>query len=139
MRAPSGRLIAIASLLTAILVLPGCAKEVELTFMNGTSQVRDVYLTAPPHGTMYLGVLPAKGGTLLYELEIDQDLLPANCYWEAGNRRGSFTVSEESADKMTITIDPAENVTTDGKVRVEKVDRAKADGITVEPKKEFME
>ena len=134
MCASSGRRTTVAALLLAIALLAGCDKEVKLTFINTTAETRDLYLTAPSHGTRYLGVLPATGGKLKYKLKIDEDLLPATCSWEAGNRSDSFTVNKESEGKMTIAIDPTGNITIDKKTTVHRTDDVTVEDIIVEQK-----
>jgi len=88
----------------AVIALSGCEKKVKLTFFNGTNQQRDVFLAGPGDGT---GILGAVGpmGKLATKIKVDEDILPANYNWEAGDKSGTFTITKDSPGKLMIAIE----------------------------------
>jgi hypothetical protein len=90
-------------LCVAGLAIVGCGKSVDLTFVNMTSQQRDVVLTSPG-GTTDVGTLAGKGSRLHVKLKLDNGDLPADVAWAAGDQNGHFTVSKKTADKLMIPV-----------------------------------
>lgn len=128
-----GRKTVIGILLLSAVALAGCDKEVKLSFVNTTSQSRDLQLTVPGHGTSYLGVLGPTGGRITHKLKINEDYLPATCSWEAGGRSGSFTINTESKSKLLIAIDPTGNIgPIDKGTTVHKADKIEVEEVVIE-------
>ncbi len=90
----------------SLLLLCGCDKEVELTFVNRTDQALDVRVSTPDEGHEHVGRLDPRG-RLEHEIEIDDDELPARCSWTAGPYGGDFLVTEESDEEIWLEIFPA--------------------------------
>jgi hypothetical protein len=112
--------------------LVGCQKEVKLSFINTTSQSRELELSAPGHGTMYLGRIGATGGRITHKLKIDEDYLPARCSWRAGDRADAFVINKESRSDLRIMIDPTGNIgPIDNRTSIEKKERTQADNIII--------
>lgn len=88
------------------IAVAGCDKEVRITWTNTTSQLRTVELAGPGVGATYVGNLPPDGGKLRYSLEVEDDLLPADYQWKAGDRSGRFTVTEDSPEGLWIDVAP---------------------------------
>ena len=87
-----------------LVALAGCDKEVKLTFFNGTSQNRDVILIGPGDGTGYLGSVGSMS-KLKTRIKVDEDFLPADYEWEAGEMEGKFTITKDSSGKLMIVLD----------------------------------
>ena len=104
------RSAAVIGLAGLIFLAAGCAKKVELTFVNTTDESRPVELTVPGEGTRHLGVVPHTAGQLTCDLKVDNDLLPAICSWRAGDRGDAFTVDKKTPDELMIYIRPAGNI-----------------------------
>jgi len=120
-------------LATSAIAIVGCDKEVKLSFINTTSQTRDVRLTAPGQGMAFLGPLPGTGGRLTHKLKIDEDYLPARCSWQAGDRSDEFVITKDSKDKLSIIIDPTGNIgPIDKRTTVDKVDDINIEDIIVD-------
>ena len=84
--------------------LVGCDKEFELTFVNLTPETLDLHVAVPGEGWEHVGPVEASGGKREHEVEIDDDLLPATCRYQAGPHRGRFTLTKDMAEKQWIDI-----------------------------------
>ncbi len=98
--------IVMLGVLVCLVVLAGCEKKVQLTFVNTTDQPVNLQLSSPDMGTEMLGTLPPTGGKLKHDLKIAEDELPATCTWRAGELSGQFTVNKKSPDKLWVDIAP---------------------------------
>jgi hypothetical protein len=93
-------------LVLTVALAAGCEKDVRITWTNTTAQLRTVELAGPGVGATYVGNLPPDGGKVRYKLEVDDDLLPADYQWQAGDQSGRFTVTDETPDELWIDIKP---------------------------------
>ena len=82
----------------------GCEKKVKLAFTNRTNESLDLSITAPGTGKVDLGTLQARVGSLVYELKVDTDALPAQCNWQAGHHAGNVLISEKSPKVIPVEI-----------------------------------
>ena len=110
----------------------GFRKQVKLSFINTTSQSRELELTVPGSGTMYLGKIGATGGRVTHKLKIDEDYLPARCSWRAGDRADEFVITKESKSDLRIIIDPTGNIgPIDKRTSIEKKESIQVDDIII--------
>jgi len=117
---------------TGVLVV-GCQKKVKLSFINTTSQSRELELTVPGQGTTYLGTIAPTGGRITHKLKIDEDYLPARCSWRAGDRTDGFVVTKESESALRIIVDPTGNIgPIDKRTSIEKKENVEAKDIIIE-------
>ena len=93
-------------LVLAAAAVAGCDKEVRITWTNTTAQLRTVELAGPGVGPTYVGNLPPDGGKVRYKLEVDDDLLPADYQWQAGDQGGRFTVTDDTPDELWLDVKP---------------------------------
>jgi hypothetical protein len=85
------------------ILLAGCDKKYNLTFVNATSQSREIELRTP-YGEEDLGVAnPA--GKVHRTLKFKKDELPARCAWRAGDLKGEFTITDDMKKDIIIPID----------------------------------
>ncbi len=100
------KLIAMGVILPALLLAVGCDKKVKLTFLNRSSESLDLKVMLPGKGSVDLGTLVANGGILKYQVEVDEDDLPATCSWKAGHHEGKLQIVEASPKVILIEIRP---------------------------------
>lgn len=99
------KLIATGVILPALLLLAaGCDKKVKLTFINTSSQSLDLKLIPPGKTSVDLGTLIANGGTRKYQVKVDEDDLPADCFWRAGHHAGKVRISKDSPKTILVEI-----------------------------------
>ena len=98
------KLIATGLILPVLLLAAGCDKEIKLTFLNSSSQSLDLKVTPPGKGTVDLGTLIANGGMLKYQVKVEQDDLPATCFWKAGHHSGQVLVAKASPKAILVEI-----------------------------------
>ncbi len=90
---------ALAAVLTALVVVAGCSKEVTSTIRNHTDNAMLVKLTVP-EGTRTIGKVGADS-SMSHKFKIKNEYLPARCTYMAGvGLSSSFTVTEDSPDKV---------------------------------------
>jgi len=99
------KMLAMGSLLVVGLLAVGCKKEVNLTFVNPTDKALDLRLTTPEEGTEYLGTLPPQGGKIKTKVKIDEEDLPTNLTYRAGEFTGSIPVSKQSPNSIWVDVD----------------------------------
>ncbi|MBL7132656.1 MAG: hypothetical protein ISS78_01030 [Phycisphaerae bacterium] len=98
------KLIATGVILPALLLAAGCEKKVKLTFLNRSSESLDLKVTPPGKGPVDMGTLIANGGMLKYEVKVDEDDLPAPCFWKAGHHSGQVLVVKASPKVILVEI-----------------------------------
>ena len=92
-------------LLLAPAIVSGCAKRVELTFVNYTNRQLPVELKAPNQTQAYAGVVAPHGGLLKTKIDAPKDQLPAGVRWQAGRRHhGMFTVAAKTPKRLRIDL-----------------------------------
>jgi hypothetical protein len=100
------RRVCASALLAGVCCLLGCDKEVDLTFVNLTSDSLGVAVAVPREGRQHLGIVLPHGGKLRHELEFDKDDLPVTCWYMVGQQQGQFTVTRKSPKELWIDIRP---------------------------------
>jgi len=99
------KLIATGVILSALLLLAaGCDKKVKLTFINTSSQSLDLKVVPPGKSSVDLGTLIANGGMRKYQVKVDEDDLPAVCFWRAGHHLGQVRISKDSPKAILVEI-----------------------------------
>lgn len=101
----SKSLASILAVCATACLLAGCDKKVNLTFVNATQEIRDVELTVPGEGRVFVGTASGQGGRVSRKVKLDKDSLPATLAWQAGDLDGRFTVDKRTEDKLMIPID----------------------------------
>ncbi|MFA6134308.1 MAG: hypothetical protein WC869_09880 [Phycisphaerae bacterium] len=76
----------------------GCSKRMDVTIMNHTDAPLTVAVTVPD-GTVPMGTVGA-GGRLSQVVKIPMADLPATCSMSAGQERQSFTVTEDTQERL---------------------------------------
>ena len=100
------KLIAMGVIVPALLLAVGCDKKVKLTFLNRSSESLDLKVIPPGKGSVDLGTLVANGGLLKYQVKVDEDDLPATCFWKAGHHSGKVQIVKESPKVVLVEIRP---------------------------------
>ena len=95
----AGKVLGLAVLLCAMTAV-GCQKRVELIFVNNTPNVLDVKVTTPGEGTENAGQVGGHGSQLPYTVRINVDDLPASCTAAVGLVSKTFTVNQDTKDKL---------------------------------------
>ena len=90
-------------LLLAVCVAGGCAKEVQLTFVNHVDQTLRVDVTTPNDGREILGMV-GPHGRIGQKVKFENDELPSTVTWKAGAYGDTFTVDKDTASKLWIHI-----------------------------------
>ena len=98
------KLIATGVILPALLLAVGCDKKVKLTFLNRSSESLDLKVIPPGKGSVDMGTLMANGGVLNYQVKVDQDDLPATCFWKAGHHSGKVQIVKASPKVVLVEI-----------------------------------
>ena len=78
----------------------GCQKKVQITFFNHTNSVLPVKVTTPEHGTVPVGSIAGNGSQIRYTVRIKTDLLPAQCACAMGLASKTFTITEDTPDRL---------------------------------------
>lgn len=98
MKRASGTLL-VAAVLCAV-AAAGCQKKLDLTFVNHTGSVLPVKVTTPDAGTMQAGSVGPSGSRLRYSVRIRTEDLPATCTCTVGVASKTFTVTEDTKQKL---------------------------------------
>ena len=84
-------------------MLAGCTKKMRVTISNHSAEARRITVTCPD-GTLPVGAVSA-GGRFTHTLAVKAEDLPAQCTYSAGmGVSQSFTVSEDTKDKLWFRI-----------------------------------
>lgn len=100
------KLIAMGVIVPALLLAAGCDKKVKLTFLNRSSESLDLKVTTPGAGSVDLGTLMADGGVVKCQVKVDEDDLPATCFWKAGHHSGKLQIVKATPKVVVIEIRP---------------------------------
>lgn len=98
MKAASGTVLVVLAL--CVMGATGCQKKLDLTFVNHTGRVLAVKVTTPDAGTMQAGSVGPSGSKLRYSVRIPAEDLPATCTCAVGIASKTFTVTEDTKQKL---------------------------------------
>jgi hypothetical protein len=94
---------ALAVTTLSLVMIVGCDKKFNLTFVNGTAQEREIVLHTPA-GTES-GIAGPSGGKWKITVVLVKDDLPARCSWQSGEMGGNFDLTEKTKKDIFIHID----------------------------------
>jgi hypothetical protein len=94
--------VILAGVLMIVAMLAGCKKEYELTFVNHKAEAVQVDLTTP-EGPQSLGTL-APHDSVKTTLKLDEDELPADCTYTAGDEKKPFQLTKDMRTQQWIHI-----------------------------------
>jgi hypothetical protein len=95
---------ALAITTLSLVMIVGCDKKFNLTFVNGTAQEREIVLHTPA-GTES-GIAPS-GGNWKITVVLAKEDLPAHCSWQSGEMGKKFKLTEGSKKDVKFILDPS--------------------------------